>query len=195
MIGFPVCARVVRMLVVPVAVLFLVSLGESTGFTPAQLRTALESAGVERVIRALTFSGSSSEYLLVYGGTTGGKLEIFIFRDDSLSSGHAGLKLDWESGVLPDELLVTVSGMPYVEIMDNHDMAILFSGCMPHNCPGKLGAIVYSTLRRELFEATYDAAVTPRLRYSPNVLIEKNGDYRKLLDGMLREHNIETGPK
>jgi hypothetical protein len=105
------------------------------------------------------------------------------------------LQIDWRSGALPDELLVTTPGMPYIEYLDNHDVAILFAGCMPHNCGGKLGAMVYSIDRHELFKANYDNGVTPRLKYSPNVLAEKNRDYKKLLDSLLREQDVETDSK
>jgi hypothetical protein len=188
----PACTDIIRILRILFAFLSLVSFANATNFTPQQLSTALQNAGVLRVFKAETFETPTAQYLLVYGEITGGKTAIFIFRDDSLSSGHTGLKLDWQSGALPDELLVTAAGMPYVEVMDNRDSAILFSGCMPHNCPDKVGALVYSVGRRELFKATYDTSVTPHLKYSANALVEKNSSYKKLLDTILREHLVKT---
>jgi hypothetical protein len=174
------------------AFLSLLSFANATNFSPQQLSTALRKAGVLRVFKAETFEDPTGQYLLVYGGIIGGKTEIFLFRDDSLSFGRTGLKLDWQSGALSDDLLVTVGGMPYVEVTDNRDTAILFSGCMPHNCPDKVGAMVYSVGRRELFKATYDTSATPHLKYSANALAEKNSSYKKLLDTMLREHSVKT---
>jgi len=177
------------------ASLMLTLFAGATDLTPAQLEAALENAGVQRVNKAQTLSGSNAGYLLVYGLNSSAKPAIFIFRDDSLSSGRKGLRLDWQSGALPQELSVIAAGMPRVETMANHDVAILLSGCMPHSCGSKLGAIVYSIDRHELFKADYDSSVIPALKYSPNALVEKNSDYKKLLDSLLREHNVQADSK
>ena len=186
----PLYVAVVRGLIVVLA-LSTVRRASAISFSPEELNAALQSAGVQKVVQLRTFETPRSQYILVYGGVAGGNVEVFVFQDNSLRAGHTDLKLDWRSGILPQELLVMVGGSPEIQPIINGDTVVLFSGCMPHNCGGRAGGMVYSVDHRELFKATYDASSQPPLKYSANALVEKNSVYKQALDSMFQDHNVK----
>lgn len=158
----------------------------ATSFSPEDLKAALRNAGIEKVFKLQTFETPKSEYILVYGGAADGHAEILVLRDNSHRSGHADLKLDWRSGVLPKDLLVMSSGGPEIQSMVNGDTVLVMSGCAPHNCGASAGAMIYSMDQKELFKATYDSASQPPLKYSANALVDKNALYKHALDSVLQ---------
>jgi hypothetical protein len=184
-------SRILRLSVTLIIILGQHSAAYATYFTTAQLSNVLARVGIKRILKIETFTKSGTEYLLVFGTTGYQKQQIVVFRDDSLKTEHPGLVPQWQSGPLPYEMLVTVTGMPYVQSVGNSDVAILYSGCTPHLCPDELGAIVYSLEKHEIFKAIYVADRKPKLKYSPNVMDSGNREYKKLLDGLLQEHNVE----
>jgi hypothetical protein len=163
----------------------------AASFSPEELQAALQSAGVQKVFRLQTFETPKSEYILVYGGIADGEVEVLVFRDNSLRAGHTDLRLDWRSGILPKELLVMVEGGPEIQPIVTGDTVILISGCMPHNCGSRAGAMAYSVDHKELFKATYDSSSQPALKYSANGLVEKNSIYKQALDSTFQDHNVK----
>ena len=180
-----------RNLVVLFIVLSLPICTLAMNFSPEQLKTTLQRAGVQKIYKIHTLETPQAEYLLIYGGVADGNVEIFVFRDVSLRTGHFDLRLDWRSGTLPTEFLVMSGGPDFASIV-NGATVVVFSGCMPHNCGSKAAAAVYSVNNREIFKGTYDASLTPPIQYSANALIERNSVYKHALDSLLQSHDVRS---
>src|SRR6185437_7380658 len=127
-----------------------------SGFTLQQLNAAMTRGGLatEKVYSILTFDSNDragANIAILSGSHTGWHVTV-------LHRMKRGLKAEWRSGKLPDDMEVSSSNNFEIEYMDDGEQVVMFSGCAAHLC-GRLDGIssllLYSPRSKQAFFTHY----------------------------------------
>src|ERR1700723_1383300 len=126
------------------------------GFTLQQLDAAIAKGGLatQKIYSILTFDSDErrgANIAILSGSHTGWHVTV-------LHRIQGGLKVEWRSGKLPNDIEVSSSNNFEIEYMDDGEQVVEFSGCAAHDCGGLngvFGVLLYSPRSKQVFFAHY----------------------------------------
>lgn len=160
-----------------------------SGFTVQQLEAALTKGGIanQKIYSILTFDSDErrgANIAILSGSHTGWHITVLHRIKD-------GLNVDWRSGKLPGDIVVSSSNNFEIDSMDDGEQVVEFSGCAAHDCGGRVGgifgALLYSPRSKQVFFAyyRYDEAKPQAnfgsLEFSANASVAGNEKYKTML--------------
>jgi hypothetical protein len=165
-----------------------------SGFTLQQLDEAISKGGLaaQKIYSILTFDSderAGANIAILSGSRTGWRVTV-------LHRIKGGLKVEWRSSKLPDDIDVSSSRSFQIEYMDDGEQVVVFSGCAAHDCAlldGVFGLVLYSPRSKQVFFAHYhyDDSKPPgsfgSLRFSENASTAGNDKYKKALQKAMNE--------
>lgn len=127
-----------------------------SGYTVQQLDTAITKGGLadQKIYSILTFDSDQlpgANIAILSSSHTGWHVTI-------LHRINGGLKVEWRSGKLPDDIAVSSYNSLKIEHMDDGEQVVEFSGCAAHECggvDGVFGVLLYSSRSKQVFYAHY----------------------------------------
>jgi hypothetical protein len=127
-----------------------------SGFTLKQLDAAITKGGLatQKIYSILTFDSderAGANVAVLSISHTGWHVTV-------LHRVNGGLQVEWRSGGLPKDIVVSSSNNFEVEYMDDGEQVVEFSGCAAHQCgglDGVLGMLLYSPRSKQVFYAHY----------------------------------------
>ena len=127
-----------------------------SGFTVQQLNAAIAKSGLttQKIYSILTFDSDErygANVAILSGSYSGWRVAV-------LHRIEGGLKVEWRSGKLPDDIDISSSNNFEIGHMDDGEQVVEFSGCAPHQCggvDGVFGVLLYSPRSMQVFFAHY----------------------------------------
>jgi hypothetical protein len=125
-----------------------------SGFTLQQFDAAITKGGLatQKIYSILIFDSDErrgANIAILSGSHTGWHVTV-------LHRIKGGLKVEWHSGKLPDDIAVSSSNNFEIAYMDDGEQVVEFSGCAAHDCgslSGAFGVLLYSPRSKQVFFA------------------------------------------
>jgi hypothetical protein len=127
-----------------------------SGFTLQQLDAAITKGGLatQKMYSILTFDSDErrgANIAILSSSHTGWHVTV-------LHRIQGGLKMEWRSGKLPNDIEVSSSNNFEIEYMDDGEQVVEFSGRAAHDCGdlnGVFGVLLYSPRSKQVFFTHY----------------------------------------
>jgi hypothetical protein len=159
-----------------------------------QLDEAMTKGGLatQKIYSILTFDSDErvgANVAILSGSHTGWRVTV-------LHRIKGGLKVEWRSSKLPDDIDVSSSRNLEIDYMDDGEQVVVFSGCAAHDCgrlDGIFGMLLYSPRSKQVFFAHYrydenkPSGSFGSLDFSENASTAGNEKYKRALQKAMNE--------